>query len=686
MKTALHVINMKQEEPYSGMSHQITRRAVRFLSTVVLFGFLLITSVIGVNAETKSLLWNRLDVDISVQSNGDLQVVETNVIDFTSGIFTFGYRDINQNRLSQIKDVKVTQDSSPIKYETSTTDAGDFRIKYYFPEARNEIRTFKLSYTVIGATRYYTNGDVIYWAPVYAARNGFSVQDSRTTVRLPAGATALLATTFGPSATVTGQGESLVIAEAKEPIRSGKQLEVLVSIPHGILSGSAPSWQADYDQEQQSRVVGQSVSFGFLLVGLLLIFGGPALIVLWWYTRGRDPSVGMMAEYLNEPPPGITPGMAGTLIDGSADQQDLIATVVDLGRRGVLSLKEQGQANVAGIVVSRDYLVSRGTRFKSEKLATYEAKLIDAMRLNDDTVTTLSAISGKLFAQTNYIKGAMYDELIRLGIYTYKPDGSRSRYTLAGIILLIFACITGCAVAWISTTYDLTELCPAVGIGLNAVLLLIVAKKLQARTRKGAEVRMRVEAFRRYLQNIEKYTDIKSAQALFDRYLPYAIAFGLDRTWIQKFSTVPTPAPSWYIPFDIGSGMKTNRTLGAQSIVNVGSAIAHATPLDISNAASAPVTMDSINDGLSSGLSDVNKGLASMFSSVSASFLNKPLGAENAIGAAAHIASSAASSSSSNGADTAKAGVEIAGAILGAVLDIATGGGGSSGGGSGGFG
>ena len=665
------------------------------IAALLLLALLVITSLTPATptrAESKTLLWNRLDSDIAVQGNGDLHVVETNVIDFTSGSFTFGYRDINQSRLTAIKDIQVTQDNKPLKFETSETDSGDFRIKYYFPAAQNEVRAFKLAYTVIGATRYYTNGDVIYWAPVYAARNGFSVQDSRTTVKLPIGATALLAATFGPTATVTGQGENLVVAEAKEPIPSGKQLEVLVSIPHGILTGSAPDWQAAYDVEQQTKVANQGSGFGLLLVGMLLIFGGPALIVFFWFKRGRDPNVGLVAEYLNEPPAGITPGMAGTLVDGSADLQDMIATVIDLGRRGLLTLQEQGTTNPAGVVVARDYFVSRGPNFKSVKLAAYESKMVDAMRLNEDKTTTLSAIQGKLYAQTSTIKSAMYDELIRLGMYSYNPESSRSRYTLFGVILLIFACVIACAASLYSTAYSGYELCPSVGIGLNAVILLFIASRMQARTRKGAETKMRVAAFKRYLQNIEKYTDIKTAKDLFDKYLPFAVAFGLDRSWIQKFTAVQTPTPSWYIPFDFGSinssssSSRSRGSVGTGDVVNAGAAFAKSAIGDVSGAAVAPVTMDSINEGLSSSLSDVNKGLTTMFTSVSASFLNKPLNVGNAVGAVTNVASTVSSASSSGGAEAAKAGVQIAGAILGAVLDIATGGGGSSGGGGGGFG
>src|SRR5690606_26415589 len=61
------------------------------------------------------------------------------------------------------------------------------------------------------------------------------------------------------------------------------------------------------------------------------------------------------------------------------------------------------------------------------------------------------------------------------------------------------------------------------------------------------------DAFRNYLQNIETYQNMDEAGELFEKYLPYATAFGLDRTWIRKFSGVPhTPIPRWYVPYGYG--------------------------------------------------------------------------------------------------------------------------------------
>jgi len=73
-------------------------------------------------------------------------------------------------------------------------------------------------------------------------------------------------------------------------------------------------------------------------LGLLLLLGGPGLVYLLWYNKGRDKPVVRVADYLPEPPDTLAPGLAGTLVDDKADMQDVLATIVDLARRKAISV------------------------------------------------------------------------------------------------------------------------------------------------------------------------------------------------------------------------------------------------------------------------------------------------------------------------------------------------------------
>jgi uncharacterized membrane protein len=567
-------------------------------------------------AQSKTLQWTRLDVDIAVQPNGDLRIVETNVINFINGSFSYGYRDIDTTRLTGINDISVTEQGQQLEVETTWVDDNIYRIKYYFSPASNEERTFNIAYTIEGATRYYEEGDQVYWVAVYADRNGFAVQNSRVTVTLPDGATATQAAAYGTRANVTGANESTVVAVAQEPIESGQEFEIRVQFPHGIISGEAPPWQQEFDQQRAyEETTKPLVDLGLLLIGLVIMVGGPALATVLWYSRGRDPNVGLVAEYLTEPP-NVSPGVAGVLVDERADMQDVIATLVDLARRGVLTMQETAKTNFLGLSYNRDWVFSRGPNFGAP-LAAHEKLLVDAMGLIRHEQRELSDLKNKFYSKVNGIKNALYQQLVAEGHYKRSPESTRGAYSALGVLLVVLTVVAGVIALGLSELSS-TALCVPAALAVTTGAFFIVAQAMPARTRQGADLKMRAEAFKRYLQNIEKYTNLKEATDQFDKYLPYAIAFGIDRSWINKFSSVDAPAPPWYIPYGPGYGYGggwTSTIPGGPAGKGVG---------DISDAARASGGLEGMNKSLGTGLSNINAGLAAMFTSVATTFVSTP--------------------------------------------------------------
>jgi len=122
------------------------------------------------------------------------------------------------------------------------------------------------------------------------------------------------------------------------PIQPGKQVEVVAEWPHGYVAGQPQPWQRALDakaaqttKDQQFRASwGPVFTLGFASLGILVAVGGLLLLYLWWYRRGRDAPVGLVADYLPEPPSDLPAGVAGTLVDESADVQDILASILDL--------------------------------------------------------------------------------------------------------------------------------------------------------------------------------------------------------------------------------------------------------------------------------------------------------------------------------------------------------------------
>ncbi|MDW8352470.1 MAG: DUF2207 domain-containing protein [Anaerolineae bacterium] len=589
---------------------------------VILIGLLGSTVLFptAARAETKSLVWLRLDTEIEVQPNGDLKITETNVIDFTSGTFSWGFRDLDLSRLIEVRDIRVTESGRPLETEV-TTDDNTLRIKYYFlTPARDEQRTFVLNYTVVGATRYYDEGDQVFWAAVYSERAGFPVQNARAVVRLPAGATATNAEVYGVRADVKGLGESVIIAEALEPIPSGSEMEVRVQFPHGIITGEPPPWQQAYDERRRFEETQKPFyNFFTLLLSLLILFGGPSLALVLYYTRGRDPNVGLVAEYLTEPPD-VPPGVLGTLIDEKADIQDVVATLVDLARRGVLVMKESPVAWLGGALTTTDWVFAPGENFGKVALRPFEKKLVDALQL-DQGERALSSFRNRFYTKLPELQEALYQTMVNEGYYDRAPNTTRAVYTSLAGVLAVATVVAFCfSIAVLNQLTDLA-ICPPFALAITAVAFAAIAQAMPVRTRKGADMRMRAEAFKRYLQNIEKYTDLKEAKDLFDKFLPYAIAFGLEHSWTKKFAAADAPIPPWYMPamprpYAAGRGGQ----FAPASRPTVGETLG-----DISGQARADRGIEGIEQAMGRSISSIERGLASMFESMSTTLSSQPV-------------------------------------------------------------
>ncbi len=565
------------------------------------------------HAQTKSLIWDRLDSEIVVRDDGMLRVTETNVIHFTEGSFSYGYRDIDQSRLSEISDVQVVDEQGePMRTEIVITEQNRYRIKYYFgTPAENERRTIRVSYTVAGALRYYEGGDQLYWSAVYADRNGFAVQKSRVVVRLPESAVVQVADAYGSEFKMDGLGGSTVTYDVLTPIDSGKEFEVRVQFPHGIVQGSAGAWQKEFDaQREYDEKVKPRNNVLIMLVSLVLLLGGPALAAALWVTRGRDPNVGLVAEYLTEPP-AITAGLGGTLLDESADMKDIIAALFDMASRGVLIL-EQTEATGAG-----DYILRRGEKFGTA-LPDFEKRIVTALQLSTSDGLALSSLKNRFYANIDAIKADMYAELAVQKLYAKDPSKTRSSWSTLAVIVGLVTVLGGCALSAVIGSYTDYAIClPIAGVA-TTIAFFVIAQHMPVRTRAGAEMQMRVAAFKRYMENIEKYTDVKAAMDQFARYLPWAIAFGLERSWIRKFAAVDAPAPIWYLPY----GRYPHRPLYAHPASGGGAPASNMG--NVSDAARAGGGIAGMEGSMAGGLADMEKNFAGMFESFTRTLESRP--------------------------------------------------------------
>jgi hypothetical protein len=136
----------------------------------------------------------------------------------------------------------------------------------------------------------------------------------------------------------------------------------------------------------------------------------------------------------------------------------------------------------------------------------------------------------------------------------------RTTYAGLGVAALLLAFVVGCLSMLFLAEWSAFALCLPVAFVAPAVGLIVLARHMPRKSPSGAEEAAKWLAFKRYMENIEQYSKVEEVQQIFDRFLPYAVAFGLERSWIAKFAQANTPPPPWYYP---GSYMARGRAAGA---------------------------------------------------------------------------------------------------------------------------
>lgn len=482
----------------------------------------------------------RRDADISLLPNGDAQFVETWQMRFTGNSFRDATRTFALTRVDELTEWSVSEGSqqyeqrdageSPNTFFVSKASSGlPITLRWYFAPATNETRSFTIRYTARGLVRQSAKTDEFFWTFI-ERDHSYTITNARVVIHLPGDFDASqVAASVAPQIGKSDVGDGKTVVFTGGPFPANIEWAVRAKFPHGAITADAPRWQFIEDRQPIFNLIA-------LFLALVILIGGLASVFLVWYNRGRDRAVGVIAEYYTSPPENIPPGMAGALIDERVDLQDLVATIVDLARRGFFRIAEITSG------------VQTYTRLDADKkvLRVYESTLLEKIFRAGDQVR--AADVGKTFRSKD-LQEVTYYEMVGAGWFIAHPGRARGLFATAGVLATLFVCVCGFGAYALISDYAPLAILVWFALGIVALAPIAFAPFMSKRTPKGATLTAKVRAFENYLQHIEKYTKLEEAKDQFEKYLPYAIAFGIEQTWVQQFATVDTPAPMWYAPY-----------------------------------------------------------------------------------------------------------------------------------------
>jgi len=248
-----------------------------------------------------------------------------------------------------------------------------------------------------------------------------------------------------------------------------------------------------------------------------------------------------------EPPPGMTPAEAGTLIDDRMDARDITATLVDLAVRGFLRIE---QVEVPGLLFnSREYsFVPLKTWAGDKELAEHERLVLDNVFDDGMAPKKLSDLKNRFYTAVPKIKSSVHSTLRRKGMYEVSPSLGGGLAVLGALFIAgtaILAQITGLADLFAS---------PGMAILAIAVSLFIVfafGRRMPKTSRSGARTRVAIRGFEEFMNRVDAERLKTLPPDSFEKYLPFAMALGVEHQWAQAFAGIVRASPSWYVA---GSG------------------------------------------------------------------------------------------------------------------------------------
>ncbi len=426
-------------------------------------------------------------------------------------------------------------EGQPLKLEVSR-ERHYLKHKIWVPGATNTTRTIVLHYRARNGLRFFDDHDELYWN-VTGDEWDVPLGMVSAEVTLPSGAAGVRATAFnGPYGATLKDAEvvvegTTVRVHMPRPLEFREGLTVVVGWDKGVVQAPAASAKA----------------LGFLAANWPLALPIPFLLGMLrlWSLRGRDPTRRpIVVQY--KPPEEMTPGEAGALVDERTDMRDITATVVDLAVRGYIRIEEVDDPAFFGLLNRREFAFHRlKPPGEWRDLAAHERLVLEGIFEDGSATVALSDLKNEFYRHLAGIRGAVMDGLVSKGYYRADPSRTRGGWMAGAAFSGVAIGITG---AIFGARLGLTPVPFLVAAALVVLIVGVIGYHMPARTVPGARMQERLLGFSEFMERVdrEKYQGVALTPEMFEAFLPYAMAFGVEDRWARAFRDIYMSPPTWY--------------------------------------------------------------------------------------------------------------------------------------------
>lgn len=506
-------------------------------SLIVLLLFLLVNLV----AEAREAI-ERYHTTISILPSGAIEVAETITVRAEGAAIRRGiYRDFQTDYHGRQGGVRVgfevlevRQDGAAAAYRVESIASGK-RVRIGSPDRLLDpgLHDYLIRFRTTRQIIHLEERDEIVYQPI-AYGWAFPILEAEALFRLPDGAALLdIKASAGPPGAAEGgarierRGDGLIAVIPDRSLGPREGLTVALAFEKGFVTPPDAFDEVVYFLKD---------NIGTLLaaIGLLVTFG---YYLLTWRRIGRDPKGGVIiARY--EPPKGFSPAALRYVGKRRWDDTAFSSAILNLAVKGVLIINEQGR---------KKYQLERkgdGALWPRDLSSGEKALLSVLLPKPGDSI----AIDKKNHAILASARKA-HQRALRREHHGIHFRTNRSAF-LIGLLL---------SVAFIAPALLLAEdIYPPMIILMAATAILhpLFAWLLEAPTIAGRAALDEIQGFRRYLMVAEKdrmnfHNPPERTPELFERYLPHAVALGVEQEWGEQFDDVlkavrdPKTGESW---------------------------------------------------------------------------------------------------------------------------------------------
>jgi|HubBroStandDraft_3_1064219.scaffolds.fasta_scaffold00916_8 hypothetical protein len=498
--------------------------------------------------------WRITDFQDTIAVNPDGSAVVTEHITLTfvgewhgiHRIVPIEYPGPNRTNYELFIDITSVTDGvgGKLKYDSSTS-GGNRDLKIYIPDAVDATRSVEIVYNVRNGTRFFDTYDEFYWG-VTGNDWPVPIDHAAAIVTFPGTAASSLeaqaftgiygSTEHDATATVEGAIATFETT-SRLPMRGGMTIDVY--IPKGILHQPSALTRFFW------FIGGNPIVF-FPVVTLAVMFP------LWWF-KGRDPDPGISVAPLYEPPKGVSPAECGTLLDDKIHPRDITSTMVDLAVRGYIKIEETAEKGL--VFTHKDYVFHLlKPREQWTDLAPHESVMLENI-FAAGSETSLSSLKNRFYTAVPIIRADIMSALKRKGIYLLDPE-SANGYSIAAAfaILVPFALLQYFGWANFFNSALLLGVC----VPLSVLIWWLFARVMTAKTLAGARTHIAVLGFQEFMNRVDAERLKVMPPTIFEKFLPYAMALGVEHHWAQAFAGIVKDPPSWYVGPGYMPGMGFN--------------------------------------------------------------------------------------------------------------------------------